>query len=98
MQSAVFLRQTSVSHVQSYSELATKQSMSYLQVEYKKGWGKLKSGSEVEVDLIDGGSETLNAKNIIIATGSEVAPLPGIEIDEERYASPIAVLISQGKS
>lgn len=55
-----------------------------LQVEYKKGWGKFKSGSEVEVQLADGGSETVKAKNIIIATGSEVSPLKGIDIDEER--------------
>ena len=55
-----------------------------LQVEYVKGWGKVKDGKEVEVALLDGGSRTLQAKNIIIATGSEVAPLPGIEIDEER--------------
>ena len=49
-----------------------------------KGWGRLKSVDEVEVALLDGGSTILKAKNIIIATGSEVAPLPGIEIDEER--------------
>ena len=55
-----------------------------LQVEYVKGWGKVKDGKQVEVALLDGGSKTLQAKNIIIATGSEVAPLPGIEIDEER--------------
>ena len=54
------------------------------QVEYVKGWGKLKSADEVEVALLDGGSTTLKANNIIIATGSEVAPLPGIKIDEER--------------
>lgn len=56
------------------------------QVSYKRGWGKFKSGNEVEVDLADGGSETLSAKNIIIATGSEVTPLKGIDIDEERWA------------
>lgn len=55
-----------------------------VQVAYVKGWGRLKSVDEVEVALLDGGSTTLKAKNIIIATGSEVAPLPGIEMDEER--------------
>ena len=54
------------------------------QVEYVKGWGKLKGADEVEVALLEGGSTTLKAANVIIATGSEVAPLPGIEIDEER--------------
>ena len=57
------------------------------QVSYVRGWGKFKSGNEVEVDLADGGTETVSAKNIIIATGSEVTPLPGIPIDEERYAT-----------
>lgn len=65
-----------------------------LQVDYKRGWGKLKSGNEVEVDLLEGGSETLNTKNVIIATGSEVAPLKGIEIDEDRYFSYLSLPIS----
>ena len=38
----------------------------------------------MEVQLSDGGSETIKAKNILIATGSEVTPLKGIDIDEER--------------
>lgn len=62
-------------------------------MEYKKGWGQLKSGSEVEVTSEDGKSETVNAKNIIIATGSEVSPLKGIDIDEERY---VVVTLSPG--
>lgn len=55
-----------------------------LQVQYVKGWGKLAGPNEVEVALLDGGSTTLKAKNIMIATGSEVSPLPGVPIDEER--------------
>lgn len=55
------------------------------QVTYVKGWGSFKSANEVEVALLEGGSETIPFKNAIIATGSEVTPLPGIEIDEERY-------------
>ncbi len=40
------------------------------------------------VKPIDGSEEVKpNAKNIIIATGSEVTPFPGIEIDEERIVS-----------
>lgn len=50
-----------------------------------KGWGKLAGNSEVEVTLLDGGKSSIPAKNIIIATGSEVSPLPGLTIDEERY-------------
>ena len=49
-----------------------------------KGWGKLKSPTEIEVKGLDGETSTIKAKNFIIATGSEVTPLPGITIDEER--------------
>ena len=55
-----------------------------MQVQYVKGWGKLSGPNDVEVSLLDGGNTTLKAKNILIATGSEVAPLPGVPIDEER--------------
>lgn len=57
-----------------------------MQVKYVKGWGSFKSGNEVEAALLDGGTEIIPFKNAIIATGSEVTPLPGIEIDEKRYA------------
>lgn len=57
------------------------------QVEYVKGWGKLAGTGQVDVALLDGGSSTISTKNIIIATGSEVSPLPGLTIDEERSAS-----------
>ena len=40
--------------------------------------------NEVSVDLSEGGTTTLKAKNIMIATGSDVAQLPGVPIDEER--------------
>jgi len=53
-------------------------------VEYVKGWGKFKSPNEVEVALADGSTTTMKAKNIIIATGSDVAQLPGVPIDEEK--------------
>ena len=32
----------------------------------------------------DGANQTLEAKNIVIATGSDVAPLPGVDVDEKR--------------
>ncbi|CEM23213.1 unnamed protein product [Vitrella brassicaformis CCMP3155] len=46
-------------------------------VDYIKGWGKLTGPTEVSVDLNEGGSKQLSAKNIIIATGSDPAPMPG---------------------
>ena len=38
------------------------------------------------------GDKVLEAKNIVIATGSEPAPLPGVEIDEERIVSSTGAL------
>lgn len=53
-------------------------------VDYVKGWGKITGANEVEVALSDGSTQTLKAKNILIATGSEVMPLPGVPVDEEK--------------
>jgi dihydrolipoamide dehydrogenase len=50
-------------------------------VEYLKGKGKLSGPHSVSVELNDGGSETLDAKNILIASGSEVTPLPPVPVD-----------------
>ena len=54
-------------------------------VDYVKGWGKFKSANEIDVDVVGGGKETIRAKNVIIATGSEPCPLPGnaIPVDEK---------------
>jgi dihydrolipoamide dehydrogenase len=38
------------------------------------------------------GDQVLEAKNIVIATGSEPSPLPGVEIDEERVVSSTGAL------
>ncbi|KAG2428511.1 hypothetical protein HXX76_011628 [Chlamydomonas incerta] len=61
-------------------------------VEYVKGWGKLVSPHEVEVAAADGSSSRLRAKNILLATGSEVTPLPGVPIDEEKIVSSTGAL------
>ena len=56
-----------------------------VQVSYMKGWGSFKSANEIEVAPLDGGEkQSVSGKNILIATGSEVTPLPNIPIDEER--------------
>lgn len=65
-------------------------------VEYVKGWGTIKGPNEVEVSLLDGGSTTLSAKNILIATGSEVTPLKGVPVDEERIVSSTGALSLYG--
>merc|ERR1711982_73596 len=45
------------------------------------GKGKITGSNVVEVALNDGGSESLDTKNIVIATGSEVTPLPPVPVD-----------------
>lgn len=50
-------------------------------VTYVKGKGRLEGAGTVVADLLDGGSATLNAKNVIIATGSEPTPLPPAPVD-----------------
>jgi dihydrolipoamide dehydrogenase len=44
------------------------------------GHGKITGKNEVTVQKEDGSTETVNAKNIMIATGSEVTPFPGIDV------------------
>lgn len=56
------------------------------------GSGKIKSKTEVDVTDADGKTRTLKTKNIVIATGSEVTPLPGVEIDEKRIVSSTGAL------
>lgn len=45
-------------------------------MDYIKGFGKLTGPNSVTVALNAGGSSTIEAKNIILAVGSEVTPLP----------------------
>jgi dihydrolipoamide dehydrogenase len=52
-------------------------------VTYIKGHGKLTGKNDISVDLIDGGTETVKAKNIMLATGSEVTPFPGVDVDQK---------------
>ena len=57
------------------------------------GSGKISGPGKVEVALNAGGTDTLEAKHIIIATGSEVMPLKGIEIDEKQIISSTGGLV-----
>ncbi|MGC6512349.1 MAG: dihydrolipoyl dehydrogenase [Parvibaculales bacterium] len=56
------------------------------------GAAEIKDAGTVEVSLNDGGTKTLQTKNIVIATGSDVAPLPGVEIDEQMIVSSTGAL------
>ena len=62
-------------------------------VEHIHGFGRIKAVGEVEVlDAKGKVAQTLKTKNILIATGSEVATLPGVEIDEKRIVSSTGAL------
>mmetsp|Transcript_1100 Transcript_1100/g.2298 ORF Transcript_1100/g.2298 Transcript_1100/m.2298 type:complete len:525 (+) Transcript_1100:14-1588(+) len=50
-------------------------------VTYLKGKGTLSGPNSVSVALNDGGTESLDTKNVVIATGSEVTPLPPVPVD-----------------
>ena len=55
------------------------------------GAGEITAPGKVRVTGPDG-TKDLEAKNIIIATGSEVTPLPGVEIDEKQIVSSTGAL------
>ena len=63
-------------------------------VDYIKGSASFVSSNTISVQLNDGGESTVEAKNVIIATGSEVTPFPGgaIEIDEQQIVSSTGAL------
>jgi dihydrolipoamide dehydrogenase len=56
------------------------------------GQGKILGTGKVEVTGADGKSQTVETKNIVIATGSDIARLKGIEIDEKRIVSSTGAL------
>lgn len=49
-------------------------------VTHVQGFGSISSPNTVTVTKRDNTQQVLNAKNILIATGSEVTPFPGIEV------------------
>lgn len=61
-------------------------------IEHVIGKGSVKGAGTVSVALAEGGSRTLETESIIIATGSDVASLPGIEIDGKRIVSSTEAL------
>ncbi len=56
-------------------------------IDYIQGWGEITGPGKVRV-----GDDTHVTRHIVIATGSEPATLPGIEIDEERVVSSTGAL------
>src|SRR5499425_1401706 len=56
------------------------------------GKGKILGAGKVAVTGADGKAQTVETKNIVIATGSDVARLKGIAIDEKRIVSSTGAL------
>ncbi len=61
-------------------------------IDYVKGAATLAGDRRIDVTLSDGGETQLEADAIVIATGSESTPLPGVTIDEKRIVSSTGAL------
>ncbi|ESO88886.1 hypothetical protein LOTGIDRAFT_219043 [Lottia gigantea] len=61
-------------------------------VTHLQGFGSVTGPNEVTVTKKDGSKEKVSTKNILIATGSEVTPFPGIEVDEKQIVSSTGAL------
>jgi dihydrolipoamide dehydrogenase len=60
-------------------------------IDVLKGTGKILGAGKVEISA-DGSAQTIETKNIVIATGSDIARLKGIEVDEKRIVSSTGAL------
>ena len=61
-------------------------------IDVYEGLGSFKDATHIDIKKNDGKSKTIEAKNIIIATGSKPSTLPFIEIDKERIITSTEAL------
>ncbi|MDB5466402.1 MAG: lpdA [Phenylobacterium sp.] len=61
-------------------------------VDWVKGAGRIAAPGKVEVTAADGAVTTLDARNIVIATGSEPSGLPGVAVDQQRIVDSTGAL------
>ena len=61
-------------------------------IDWIKGSARITGPNAVEVALTAGGSQSLATRNILIATGSESTPLPGVAVDERQIVSSTGAL------
>src|SRR5271167_1462598 len=62
-------------------------------IDWLKGKGRIAGPGRVVVTGTDGASQDIEATSIIVASGSESTPLPGVEIDEKRIVSSTGALM-----
>jgi len=61
-------------------------------VDWLRGLGVIAGPGKVEVTADDGSKALHDAKNIVIATGSEPSPLPGVTVDQKRIVDSTGAL------
>jgi dihydrolipoamide dehydrogenase len=61
-------------------------------VTYFVGRGQIAGAGQVQVTGQDGAVQTLSTKNIVIATGSEPMPLPGVTVDQKQIVDSTGAL------
>jgi dihydrolipoamide dehydrogenase len=81
-------KQTSVGQLTKGVEFLFKKN----KVDWLKGHGRLAGPGKVEVVADDGSVTTLDAAAVVIATGSESAPLAGVEVDQKRIVDSTGAL------
>ncbi|MGD1946921.1 MAG: dihydrolipoyl dehydrogenase [Croceivirga sp.] len=57
-----------------------------------EGWGSFQDASHINIKKADGTTNTIEAKNTIIATGSKPSTLPFIELDKDRIITSTEAL------
>ncbi len=61
-------------------------------VDHIVGHGTIKSANEVSVKAGKGKDKTITTESIVIATGSQVTPLPNVDVDEKQIVSSTGAL------
>ena len=66
------------------------------QIDTYEGWAPIQNNQSLTVELNEGGEETLNFKNLILATGAHPRSIPGVELDQEgsRVVSYLPAIMS----
>lgn len=81
-----------VGHVEGFATIVGPNTVSLNYFDFYRFFTGKCSKFQVQAKKNDGSVETINARNILIASGSEVTPFPGITIDEKQIVSSTGAL------